>query len=263
MAKVGSAILGAPQDLFVSTSNQQADLGALMATGDGNWYRYAFTGATALVSGTLLQAPAQITTHQQLTPTATSATIVANTQAPASTTVGTNVYPTITVTLGATNAVTANQYAGGWVSVSADSGSGGVKGAKYSIISHPAAAAAASLTLTLGEGIFNLVTTSAKIDLITNPCNGVIIAPTTLTGAPVGVAIMPSTINFYGWIQVGGIASILNDAGGTITVGNSVVPSTTVAGAIKSATGTLPVIGVSTQTAIASVNSLFRLDSLL
>lgn len=263
MAKVGSAILGAPQDLFVSTSIQQADLGALMATGDGNLYRYAYTGATALVAGTLLQAPAQITTHQQLTPTATAATIVANTQSPASTTVGTNVYPTITVTLGATNAVTANQYAGGWVSVSADSGSGGLKGPKYSIISHPAASAAASLTLTLGEGIYNLITTSAKIDLIPNPYNGVVINPTTGTGAVCGSAIMPTTVNYYGWVQVDGIASLLNDAGGTITVGNTVVPSTSVAGAVKSATGTLPVVGIATQTAIASVNSLFRLEGLL
>lgn len=263
MAKVGSSILGAPQDLFVSTSNQQADYGALMTTGDGNFYRYAYTGATALVAGTLLQGPAQITNHHQLTPTAVSATIVSNTQAPASTSVGTNVYPTVTVTLGGT-AATVNQYAGGRLVVSADAGSGGLLGPSYTILSHPAqTSTTGTLTLTLAEGIFNNITASAKIDLIQNPYNGVVIYPTTATGTVAGAAIMPTTINYYGWVQVAGIASLLNDAGGTITVGNTVVPSTSVAGAVKSTTGTLPVVGIAAETAAASVNSAFKLQNIL
>lgn len=249
-----------PSDLFIQTSPTSGtvpyntfapELGVRAVTGDGREFRYVQAGAVALVPGTLLQAPAQVGNHIQLTPAAAA--------------VGAT---TVTVTLGATAAV-ANQYSNGFLVVSADSGSGGQPGYMYQISSHPAAALSSSLTLTLGDALLNKITTSAKIDLVMNPqgngaitagTEGVVIYPTTATSAPVGVAINALAIGYYGWIQVKGLATVPNDAGGGITVGNGVVPSTSVAGAVKSATGTLPVIGVAATTVTASQNGTFKLS---
>lgn len=253
-------ILGAPQDLFLSSTVQGADLGSTMTTGDGRFFRYAYAGATALVAGTVVQGPARIANHLQLTPTATAATTTVNTGAALLTGLGS--YPTVQVTLGAT-AATANYYAGGTLNVTLDGGSGGLPGFQYQIQSHPAALSGGTLVLTLSDAIQNLITTSAKIDLVPNPNNGVVIYPTTGTGAVAGVAVTSTPINNYGWIQVGGNASVLNDAGGAITVGNTVIPSTSVAGAVKSATGTLPVIGVAATGITASQNGTVKLLGIL
>lgn len=263
MSKVSSAILGQPQDLFVSTSKQQADLGALMTTGDGNFYRYALNGASALVTGNLLQSAAQIADHKQLSPTAAvSATIQSNTGTAASLTVFPNTYPQVTVTLGAT-AATANYYANGWLVVSKDSGSGGLEGPKYQIESHPAASASATLALSLGDGIFNDITTSALIDLVANPYSGVVANPTTATGIPVGVAVYPMTAAYYGWVQVAGIAQMLVEANGSadVAVGDTVIPSTTTAGSVKVATGSqlTTVVGRAIQTEVYSAVGTFSL----
>lgn len=242
MSKLSSTALGSPQDLLVSSTVQGADLGTAMTTGDGRYFRYCLVGGTSLVTGTLIQAPAQVANHIQLTPVAAA---VGATQ--------------VTVTLGAT-AATANQYYNGLLVVSLDGGTGGVKGYAYQISGHPAAASSGSLTLTLSDPLLNLITTSAKIDLVLNNYSGVIINPTTGSSAPVGAAIWVLPTATYGWIQTQGPASVLNDAGGAITVGNDVTPSTSVAGAIKSLTGTLPTIGTAVTSITASQNGTVRLQ---
>jgi hypothetical protein len=261
MSKLSSTLLGAPQDLFISTTVQGTDPGSVMTTGDGRYFQYSLVGATALVPGTVLQGPARIANHLQLSPTAAvAATVTANTGAPLIT-ASPGVLPQITVTLGAT-AVTANYYAYGTLNVTLDAGTGGQKGYQYQIISHPAAAASATLTLTLSDQIQNLITTSALIDLVPNANFGVIVYPTTATGVLTGVAVTTTPATQWGWIQVSGNASVLNDAGGAITVGNLVVPSTSVAGAVKSLTGTLPVIGVAATGGTASQNFTVNVSNL-
>lgn len=243
MSKLSSTALGSPQDLFVSSTVQMTDLGTAMTTGDGRYFRYVLAGGTTLVAGTLIQAPAQVANHIQLTPTAAAA--VGATQ--------------VTVTLGAT-AATLNQYYNGELVVSLDAGTGGVKGYSYQISANPAALSSGTLTLTLSDPLLNLITTSAKIDLVLNAYSGVIINPTTGSASPVGAAIWALPTATYGWIQVQGNASVLNDAGGAITVGNDVSPSTSVAGAIKSLTGTLPTVGTASTSITASQNGTVRLQ---
>lgn len=253
-------IMVTPADLFIQTSPTSGtvpyttfapELGVRAVTGDGREFRYAQAGLTALVPGTLLQGPAQVANHIQLTPLAAA--------------VGAT---TVSVTLGAT-AIVANQYTNGFLVVSADGGSGGQPGYVYQIASNPAAALSTAVVITLADPLLNKITTSAKIDLVMNPfgngaitagTDGVIIYPTTATSSPVGVAINALAIANYGWIQVKGLAPILDDAGGGITVGNGVVPSTSVAGAVKSATGTPPVVGVAATTVTASQVGTFKLS---
>lgn len=223
-------------------------LGEVGFTNDGRMFRYVGvypssggatgvpTGAT-LVSGNLIQSTPQLTTHQNLTPSA--ATAVGDT--------------TLTVTLGATAAY-ANQYSGGYMCVSTGPGNGFA----YLIKSHPAAAQSATLLLTLSDAIKVVTSTASRMDLIQNAYLGVIQNPTTATGAPVGVAVNPiasptdGTIN-YGWIQSYGVCSGLVRT--TTAIGAAYMPSTTTAGTMETATAGTPVVGSAIAVGTTGKNS--------
>lgn len=193
----------------VDEANPSHQLGEVMVTPDGRKFRYALAGSTALVAGQLLQSAAEDTGDQNITPTATS--------------IGAT-----SVTTSTTMTVTANQYAGGWMVVTVTPG----VGISYRIKSHAAYTAAAA-TFTLEDPIQVALTTNSRVDFVANPYNGVIQNPTTATGTIVGVAVNNITASQYGWIQTGGVCALL--AQGTITVGNLVVASNGVAGAVENA----------------------------
>jgi hypothetical protein len=213
-------VMAVPGDLSLNTATAQTVLGAKCVSPDGRVFRYAKAGATALVPGTLLQAAAEITNHQDVVPAAAA--------------IGAT---SVTVTLGAT-AATANYYAGGYLIVTVTPG----QGYQYLIKSHPAADASATLTLTLEDPLKVAVTTASNVDLVPNQYSGVIINPTTATSNPVGVAVYPVTALYYGWIQTGGVATILNDGGST--VGTNVSASNGTAGAVEAAVTAQAAIGV-------------------
>lgn len=211
----------APTQLFAqSTLSSEIQLGAKFFDQAGNGYVWAKAGGVALVAGTLLQAAAEDTAHQNLVPAAAA--------------IGAT---SVTVTLGA-SAVTANQYAGGWMVTTETPG----EGYKYLISSHPAADASATVVLTLSDPLQVALTTSSHVDLVRNPYDGVIINPTTATSCPVGVATDVVAASGYGWIQTDGYAVILNDAGST--VGTNVSASNATAGAVEAAVTAQAAIGV-------------------
>lgn len=214
---LSSGLLVNPGDLTTNTSSAATDLGAIAFDKAGNRYRYVKAGGTSLVPGKLQQAAAEVTANQDL---ACAAAAIG----------ATSVTTTSTVT------VTANQYAGGWLVVTVTPG----QGYKYLISSHPAATAAA-LTLTLSDPIVVALTTSSRVDLVANPFSGVIVNPSTATSAPVGAAVTAITNAQFGWIQDGGIASILAD--GAVVVGTDVVGSNATAGAVEALTGVQAVVG--------------------
>ena len=195
------------QDLFdISESGSQQTLGDFVRTNDGRGYRYAYAGGTALVAGNLLQSPAETTAHEGLSIAAAA--------------LGSNqIVTTSTVTL------TANQYAFGYVAIQVTPDIGRI----YPIQSH-AAYTSAVATINLNSNLDVALTTSSKVALVMNPYYGVIQNPTTQTGCIVGVAVVPTPINYYGWIQTRGIGNVLQQ--GTLSVGNDVVASTTTAGAV-------------------------------
>lgn len=227
MSSIGAYAGIAASDLTLNTDQKVHNLGDRFVLNDGKVVAFAKAGAVTLVPGTLLQCPAEITNHQNLTPAAAAAGALS-----------------VTVTLGAT-AATANQYAGGYLYVTVTPG----QGYRYLIKSHPAAALSTTLVLTLAEPILVALTTSSRVDLVPNSLNGVIINPTTATGAPVGAAIYPITAGNYGFIQVGGEASLLAD--GAVAVGTSVVASNGTAGAVEAATGVQAPVGIA-KTGIAT-----------
>lgn len=204
------------QDLFSESSTAQSDVGQRVVSPDGRVFRYCQAGATALVPGKLYQSAAQITNHQNLTPTAAAA-------------VGATV---VTATLGAT-AATLNQYGGGYMVITTTPG----LGYQYLISGHAAVDSAGVITLNLADPISVALTTSSRIDLIANPYRGVILNPTAPTATPVGSAVYPVTAAYYGWLQTGGVATLLAD--GTITAGSLVAASDATAGAVEVAGSTV------------------------
>jgi hypothetical protein len=186
----------------------------------GRRFRYAKAGGT-LVAGNALQTPAPIAGHD----TCTIATHAAGS--------------TVLTVTPATTAVTANQYAGGFLVMDTTV----AEGYTYHIASNTAAAISGAITVTIDDPlglIVATVTASSKCTLVLNPFNGVIQAASTITGAPVGVATYIITTGEYGWIGTGGVHGTL--IVGTPAVGNGLVETGT-AGALAIASGTLPVCG--------------------
>lgn len=197
------------QDLFSSRATQAHPLGFEATDGFGNYYTYVKAGAVALVAGNVIQAPAQDTDHDQLTPAAAA--------------IGAR---QVTITLGA-SAVVANQYAGGKLVIDTTPG----LGQDCLIEGHPAANALATVVVTLGQPLRVALTTSSRVTLTPNRFNGVIQSPiTTLTGAVVGVAVHPIAATEFGWIGTGGEFGTL--IAGTPGVGLAVVVPGTVAGCV-------------------------------
>jgi len=207
-AQLTSDPQGIGQPLYTSSSTQAHALGERAVTSDGRVFRYAKAGASALVAGNFIQAPAQVANHQNI---AVAAAAIGATQ--------------ITVTLGAT-AATAGQYAGGQAVVTITPG----LGQAINILGNPAADASATLVLTLAEPLRVALTSSTRIDLVPNPYNGVIQVPvTTLTGPVVGVATYIIAASEFGWLQRAGACGAL--IAGTPAVGLAVGFPTSAAGA--------------------------------
>lgn len=219
----------AGQPLYESSATQVHALGTLATDGFGQYYRYAKAGGSALVAGNVIQAPAWVANHDQLTPSAAS--------------IGAT---SISVTLGAT-AATANQYAGGFAVIDTTPG----EGQSLIISGHAAADASAAITLNLGQPLRVALTTSSRVSLIQNRYNGVIQSPaTTLTGAIVGVCVYVIAASEYGWLGVCGTFGTL--VGGTPAIGACVVSPGDTAGevVVDPANAAVDVIGVMTMTGV-------------
>lgn len=218
MSALGSAPLIQPQDLFVSSTISQATLGQYAETPDGRGYRYAKAGGVNLVAGNLQQASAEDTSNLQNL--AVAAAAIGATQ----------VVTTSTVTL------SANQAAGGLLTVTTSTGAGYT----YRISGH-AAASAAVVTFNLEDPLIVALTTSSKIDVIPSPYAGVIVNPSSASSAPVGVAVTTTGSATFGWIQTHGPVACLAD--GALSVGKAVYASAATAGAVCATSGSASVIG--------------------
>lgn len=200
-------------NMYGTTDRQGHYAGQRLIAEDGREFRWAKNGASTLVPGDVLQAPARITAHISQTPAA--AGVVGDTS--------------LSVTLGAT-AMTADQYRDGHLLIGLGTGFGYV----YTLDSHPAVtlstATGTALQFKRGESLQVAVPTTANsVSFVQNPYVGIIQAPTTLTAMLVGVAIRPLVANAWGWIQTKGPAAVTT--AGTLVIGNPAAAETT-AGAV-------------------------------
>jgi hypothetical protein len=203
---------------------------------DGREVTLVKNGAVALTAGVLVQDAAVVPNHQNIAVTAYQA-YSANGNVPAK----------VTVTLGAT-AATANQYAGGYVVVNDNNG----EGHTLRIASHPAADASASLAVTLEEGSSVAITTASEVSLVSAHGKDVIIQPTTVTNAQVGVTMNAIAASAYGFVVSRGLVSCL--ANGAIGVGLGISIGA-VAGAVAVAAATTARLGFAAQ---AGVDTEYR-----
>jgi hypothetical protein len=239
---VGPLSLVANGAFQTSTDASLATLvGTRFDTSDGREVTLVKNGAVALVAGVLVQDAAIVPNHQNIAVTAYQA-YSANGNVPAK----------VTVTLGAT-AATANQYAGGFVVVNDNNG----EGHTLRIASHPAADASASLAITLEEGSSVAITTSSEVCLVTPHGKDVIIQPTTVTNAQVGVTMNAIAASAYGFVVSRGLTSCL--AQGAIGVGlglsiGSVAGAVAVAAATTARLGFAAQAGVDTEYRVVYVN---------
>jgi hypothetical protein len=231
----GALTLG--EDLYEDSAVQMHKLGQLGIDQWGNRYRYVKAGGTALVVGNLLQEPAEDTQFVSMTPYAAAAIGATEVQ----------------VTNGTTT-VTAGMFDGGFLTVSVTPGLGQM----FRIVSHTTGVSGATITYTLDRPLKVALTTAAsKVSVRKNPYNGVIQSPvTTMTGGPVGVAIVALTASYYGWIGTGGDFPVLFDTGdNTANDKLGIEASAAVAGTVTLADGATGSIYLGYSRQVASVDS--------
>lgn len=232
MSVISGGIQLFASDVLTITADAQHQLGTLGATVDGRMFRYGKAGATNLAAGKLCVAATQEAQHENMTCAVAAA---GATQ--------------VTVTLGSA-AVTANQYAGGYLVINDVDGEGNT----YLISGHPAADSAATLVVTLAQPLTDALTANSQASLILNPWASVVISATDQADMAVGVPNCDITAAYFGWFQTRGVCSTLADE--TLNVGKAVTIGTGVAGAVEEldAAGE-PQIGVAIQ---AGVDTEYR-----
>lgn len=213
------------------------NLGAYGITPDGRGFRFGFNNesSTALAACKFTQGPATVANHQGLTVTAAS--------------VGAK---QITVTLGGT-AATKNQYANGVISIISGTGSP----ATYAIKGHAAqTSTSGALTLNLYDAVTTAISGTVTANLIANSYGAVIICPTTLTGTVTGSNQVAIPAQYYGWFQVQGLGTYLNDA--NTSAGLGLKPSTNTAGALMTVDATGQQVAVADQAGVTTAYQICR-----
>ncbi len=252
---------GGPIELFsTSTDASLATMcGAKFYSADGREFALVQNAGTALVAGNMIQGPAKIANHQNLTITAyTAASISLGTPA------------TVVATSGGT-LVTANQYAGGYLLVNAGTGIGQT----LKIASNSSATSNGAITIKLEDApLVALSVSDSKVCLSLNAygsqngtdfrTSGVVVCPTTLTGQVIGatlyaIAATSTTVLSYGLIQTKGPIAVLNDA--TTAIGLDLMPSSNTAGAVMTyVVATSSRVGTSSQAGVTTEARLITLQ---
>lgn len=204
------------QDIFTESQYQLHPLGALGVDKYGNRYRYAQAGAAALVTGNLLQEPAEDTNFRSMNVAATAAIGVEE----------------VEVDLGGT-ATTANMFDEGHLVVESSTGIG----QQFRIVRHDVqSTTTGECTFYIDRGLaIGITLDTSQVSVRKNAYDGVIQTPaTTQTGRVVGVALYAMTASYFGWIGSGGDFAVLMDAGtNTANDAQNLIPSVGTAGSAE------------------------------
>lgn len=233
---------------FYSTeaTNSGMDLGQLAYGTKQKRFIYVKAGASNLVIGNVLQAPARDTNFTDMAVQAAVAITGASTVAISPQFGG---YP-IPVTLGGTATTTNTQFKGGGLYITSGTSQ---SGQTFEIMGNDIQATTnGTCNFYVRELPLVALTTSGKATVTFDGYNGVLQSPTTITGRTVGVAVTAIPASNFGWIQISGEVAVLSD--GTVgTIGQGVQRSTGTAGAVTQATtngfdiGVASVLGVSAE----------------
>jgi hypothetical protein len=246
-------------DLQTLTTTKQTQYGAIGVTEDGRKYRYVSFGGTATIApGLFVQAPALTAAYQALA--ITNVSVAAGGQVAANYAGSQSNLGQLVLTNGST-AITADQFAEGFLDIIVGGLAADTGHYTYRIKGNTAAAATTGyVTVYLAEAFRHttaLVPGTDTANLRISTFSGVVSSTTAAMTAGLTHLPVPNTasVTNYGWVQSYGDCVVLNDAGGTITVGGAFGQSTTTAGNVKAATAsTVPIIGI-TKIAISASNS--------
>jgi len=219
-----------------TTSSKKQIYGATMALSDGRVFRYVENGGTAIGEGLVVASEAPAGNHDEDLVVATS---------------GSAGGLTIGVTLGAT-AAAKNLYAEGFLFSNLASTT---PHEMYKIRSHPAIASSGTGTITIdeGDGFQTAITAGTDtVGLIKSPYKDIVVAPAAVAGRFVGVTCADLEADYFGWVQVSGLASVKID--GTPAFG-------TLVGASSNHAGQLLAIGADTTPALARIHGKAGVDN--
>jgi hypothetical protein len=212
------------QGIYEVSSVQLAPLGMRVELGDGRVFRYAKNGAVALVASKLNQAA--VPSSNYLKCAISTAAVVGD--------------GFLKITTGA--AVTANQFAEGYVNV--DNGAGFHY---YKVSGH--AAGTTGVQFNLFDSVLYAYTTAYYATLTNNPWDNVVVMPVAKTSVPIGVnlvavsaSVAATPIYYYFWAQTWGPCNCLLGAG-PAAIGDALMASGATAGSLITATAGFPVVG--------------------
>ena len=158
---------------------------------------------------------------------------------------------TISITLGAT-AAAKNLYKEGFIRPNL---AGTTPHEMYKIHSHPAIASNGTGVFTIDEpdGFQTAITAGTdSVGLIKSPYHDIVVAPAAVAGRFVGVTCADLEANYFGWVQVSGLANAKMD--GTPAIG-------TLVGASSNHAGQLLAVGADTTPALARVHGIAAVDN--
>jgi len=199
------------QEVGENSSIQHHRLGQLAVTADGRKFRYAKNGAATGVAGNLYVAMDVVANDSGLA-VATSAVAGAT---------------KVQVTLGGT-AHTADQYKDGYLTVN----TGTNEGYTYQIRGNQAQSSTSGTAWVYLYDPLETALTAGDEEVTLNYSPWALVLISTASGQadmPVGIMHTPLTINYYGWLQTGGMAPVEGDetfgVGDDLTIGSSVAGS--------------------------------------
>lgn len=207
-----------------TSTEQKHPLGSLGLMNDGRAYRYCQNaGSSGLNPGQLSVAPDVTANHEDRD---VNSFLVGD--------------RSITIAIGAT-AITGNEYQEGFVNITDETG----QGIMYKIKNIPTSSGSETITVDLEEPIRVTAVAATTATLYRNKYRDVVISDGTLTDVPVGVPNVTISTDDYGWLQVGGPCSVLNDASTTVVAGQPVTIGQATNGAVEViAAATEPTVGI-------------------
>jgi len=177
-------------DLLANDSIQQQVIGCYAESPDGRGFRYSKIGAVATVPGKVYQGTALDATNLQPSGgLGVSAAAIGATS----------------ITISSSITLTANQLAGGYLSVAVTPG----QGYTYRIKGNTAVSGATGAVITLEDPLLVALTTSSKVIVAQHPYSGLVIEPGTPTAAIAGVPNSIITAAYFGWVQTRGACAVL------------------------------------------------------
>ncbi len=220
--------LAGPFNKFSIHTTPKYAIGFKVEQADGSVYRYGHFGAATnrgvLVSQDLSESSVADTDNSVIAPASAVAVAGDNTQVGA---IGSR-YVQFTLA-----AASVNQFAGGKLVVTDDTG----EGYTYDILGNTATdnPATGDIRITLAQKLQVALTTTSDVAIFGNPYSNLEPATAGTDEVPVGVACAVMAASNWGWIQTKGIVGILQD--GTIALGDVVALSDGTAGAVHALAG--------------------------